>query len=167
MEEKFDILGRLTWLWMNSPLHNDWPIYLLSRFALPPIELNQYLLLERDGMPVAYCSWAFITAETEKQYILNPSELNLSNWHGGDRLWFIDWVAPFAKRDSFSLRTALAKKFPNEVARAIRVKKGSERGRVMEFKGKDIDKKTARENLNRSYADFLNAVATKNTMIGE
>lgn len=42
LADKFTILGKLAWLWMNSPLHRDWPVELLSRFALPPIELGQY-----------------------------------------------------------------------------------------------------------------------------
>ncbi len=116
--DKFTALGKIAWLWMNSPLHRDWTIDLLSRFALPPVELGQYLLLERDGLPVAYCSWAHLSGEAELAYLLDAGNIPLADWNGGDHLWFVDWVAPFGKADSFELKNRLADKFPTSVARA-------------------------------------------------
>lgn len=157
IEQKYDQLGKLAWLWMSSPLHRDWQLNSLSAFVLPPLALDQYLLFERNGMPVGYCSWAFMDARTEANYILNPSELPLADWKSGDRLWFIDWVAPFARQDSFDMKAVLADKFPDTVARAIRVKRQHSKARVMEFKGRNIGSEQARRELNRSYADFVQA----------
>ncbi|WP_411877749.1 toxin-activating lysine-acyltransferase [Polaromonas sp. YR568] len=161
--DKFTILGKLAWLWMNSPLHRDWPVELLSRFALPPIELGQYLLLEREGMPIAYCSWAHLDSRAEADYMLNASNIALADWKGGDHLWFVDWVAPFGKADSRELKNRLADKFPTSVARAIRVKRGSRTGRVMEFRGRDVDRQAARELLSGYYRDFLAGVQAQKT----
>jgi cytolysin-activating lysine-acyltransferase len=152
---KFTVLGKLAWLWMNSPLHRDWTMELLSGFALPPIELGQYILLERDGLPVAYCSWAQLSSRAEAAYMLDASNIPLADWNGGDHLWFVDWVAPFGKADSWEMKRQLADKFPTSVARAIRVKRGSRSGRVMEFRGRQIDRQAAREILTRHFQDFF------------
>lgn len=161
--DKFTVLGKLAWLWMNSPLHHDWEVDLLSRFALPPIELGQYLLLEREGMPVAYCSWAHLDSRAEAAYMLDASNIALADWQGGDHLWFVDWVAPFGKADSLELKNRLADKFPTSVARAIRVKRGSRTGRVMEFRGRDVDRQAAHELLAGYYRDFLAGVQAQKT----
>jgi cytolysin-activating lysine-acyltransferase len=153
--EKYDVLGKLAWLWMNSPLHRNWQVNLLSGFALPPIELGQYLLLERDGLPVAYCSWAHLSSQAEVAYMLNASHIALADWNGGDHLWFVDWVAPFGKADSWELKRQLAEKFPTSVARAIRVKRDSGKARVMEFRGPQTDRLAARETLTRHFQDFI------------
>lgn len=155
------VLGKMAWLWMNSPLHRDWSIDLLTRFALPAIELGQYLLLEREGVPVAYCSWAHMSEQAEAAYMLDPSKLDLADWHGGDHLWFVDWVAPFNARDSWSLKRQLAQRFPLSVARAIRVKRSSTAARVMEFKGRMVDSSVARKILDRYAADFLQNLAAQ------
>lgn len=153
--EKYDVLGKLAWLWMNSPLHRDWQMDLLSRFALPPVELGQYLLLERDGMPVAYCSWAHLSSQAEAAYMLNAANIPLADWNGGDHLWFVDWVAPFCKADSWEMKKRLEEKFPTSVARAIRVKRGNPKARVMEFIGPQADRFAAREVLTHHFQDFL------------
>lgn len=152
-------LGRISWLWMNSPLHRNWPVHLLAQFSIPPIELSQYVLLERDGFPVAYCSWAFMDKETEIRYLLNPSGLARADWRSGDRLWFIDWIAPFSSSDSFKLKDLLANRFPDSIARAIRVKAQKKNARVMEFIGRRLERVQAQNVLTEYHIDFLTAYA--------
>lgn len=131
----FEPLGKIAWLWMNSPLHERWTVDLQRHFILPPVVLGQYELLEREGMPVAYASWAWVSHDVEMSYIGDPSRLPLNAWNSGQRLWFVDWVAPFGKQDSLALRTRLAARFADQVARAIRVKRDRTSARVMEFIG--------------------------------
>lgn len=163
--DKFTTLGKLAWLWMNSPLHCEWPVELLSRFALPPIELGQYLLLEREGMPIAYCSWAHLDSRAEADYMLDASNIALADWKGGDHLWFVDWVAPFGKADSLALKNRLEQMFPTSVARAIRVKRGSRTGRVMEFRGPRIGRQAAQALLAQQGADFLQVLQARKVRI--
>lgn len=153
--ERLALLGKVTWLWMNSPLHADWPIHLAARFLLPAIESDQLLVLEREGLPVAYCSWAWLSLEAELAYLADPSNVLAHDWHSGDRLWFIDWVAPFGAADSLHLRRAMNRRFPAEVARAIRVKRDRNKARVMEFKGPQLDSCVAQERLKTYYDHFL------------
>ncbi|MGY0194638.1 toxin-activating lysine-acyltransferase [Leptothrix sp. BB-4] len=133
----FTALGQIAWLWMHSPLHERWTVDLQRHFILPPVMLGQYELLERDGVPVAYASWAWVSHEVEVAYIGDPGRLPPGAWRSGERLWFVDWVAPFGKRDSLALRTRLALRFHDQVARAIRVKTDRKTARVMEFVGPD------------------------------
>ena len=151
----FDDLGKIIWLWMNSPLHREWPTLLLADFVVPPVKLGQYTLLERDGMPVAYCSWAWLSQEDEINYVTDPANLPLQNWSSGDRLWFVDWVAPFGRKDSFDLRTILNKKFSHSIARALRVKKNSNSSRVMEFKGGQADHEDAHRKFDEYFHEFF------------
>lgn len=153
-------LGKLSWLWMNSPLHRDWDFDAAARFLLPPILLGQIQIIERDAMPVAYCSWAWLSEEAEIRYMIHPSEIRVEDWNGGDRLWFADWVAPFGAADSWQLRGVMAARFPNEVARAIRVKRGSKQARVMEFKGPQLPAAIGRERLKRYYEGFMRAASS-------
>lgn len=155
--EQMALLGKLTWLWMNSPLHREWQVEIATRFLLPPIVLDQIHILERDGMPVAYCSWAWMSEQAEIRYLLNASNIPLSDWQSGDRLWFADWVAPFGAADSWALRSRMAARFPQEVARAIRVKRGKTKARVMEFKGPGLSKDLAEVRFKTYYDSFLQA----------
>lgn len=162
---KFEVTGKISWLWMNSPIHVSWTLDLLSRFILPPIELDQYLLLERDGFPVAYCSWAFLNQKAEVDYMLDPSHISIRDWAGGDRLWFVDWVAPFSNKDSIRMKNELIKKFPHSLARAIRVKREKKNARVMEFKGRELDREKAEIMLDQYYGEFLAHAKQRNLTI--
>ena len=169
LEHQIGQLGKLSWLWMNSSLHREWTVALAARFLLPPIALNQIEIIERDGMPVAYCSWAWLSEQAEVGYLLKPSGITENDWNCGDRLWFVDWVAPFGAADSWQLRSLMAERFPDEVARAIRVKRDSTRARVMEFKGSRLPAATGRERLKRYYEGFLRAsssVASNEHILG-
>ena len=108
----YGTLGRMVWLWSNSELHKTWPVGLQARFALPAAMTGQHCILEREGVPRAYCSWAFLTAEAETRMVLNPNALRPEDWTAGDRLWFIDWIAPFDARDTRALRGHMAHRFP-------------------------------------------------------
>jgi cytolysin-activating lysine-acyltransferase len=155
--EKFRDLGRLTWLWMNSPLHEDWPMNVASRSLLPPLQLDQYMIEERKGMPVAYCSWAFLNQDAEFRYIQNPSALSAADWNAGERLWIMDWVAPFSKTDSWTMRGRLLKRFPHELARALRVKRnGCDVARILSFKGRQMKTEHARNLRARYQSESLN-----------
>ena len=159
--ERFPVLGKIAWLWMNSPLHVSWTVDLLARFILPAIEANQYMLIERDGYPVAYCSWAFLTKNAEFNYLINPSDISVEDWVAGERLWFVDWVAPFAKKDSLTMKNQLIEKFPNSLARAIRVKRHKTNARVMEFRGRKLDPGQASSLHNQYYREFLSTAQEK------
>lgn len=124
------ILGDITWLWMNSELHASWPVLVLERNVLPAIDRRQFLMMRhRNGMPLAYVSWAWLDEAREKQYLRDPLSLSIEDWSSGDRMWLMDWIAPFG--GSTHIASVLRQRlFPHEAAWALRVKKGSTKGRV-------------------------------------
>ncbi|OED46958.1 hypothetical protein AB838_16785 [Rhodobacteraceae bacterium (ex Bugula neritina AB1)] len=156
--ENFETYGKISWLWSNSVLHRDWPVALQAGFILPAIASQQFLLVERDGFPVAYCSWALVDEETEAKYILDPNNLDPDRWNSGDRLWFVDWISPFSSKYSWALRSALVKRYPDKVARALRVKKGSNQARVASFTGHGLKKSESRKIKRQFFEDMLSGL---------
>lgn len=130
-----EALGMITWLWLNSPLHVDWPVHLLASNVWPAIERRQFFILrQRNGLPLVYGSWAWFDEKREVQYLNDPASMPNDAWSCGDRMWFIDWIAPFggSKRVIKKLRQDV---FPNGAAWALRVKKGRTLGLLQDYFG--------------------------------
>lgn len=131
----FDRLGKLAWLWMNSPLHASWATRIMMRNLIPPISIGQYKMLEKGDFPVAYASWAFFSEDAERRYILHPSRIELEDWTSGDRMWLIDFISPFSTRYTIKLKNGLRESFPDRYARALRVHPGGTVARVSTYTG--------------------------------
>ncbi|CRZ19292.1 MULTISPECIES: toxin-activating lysine-acyltransferase [Kingella] len=161
--DKFSELGSIAWLWTNSELHQNWPLSLFSTNVIPAIETQQYVLLVRDGMPIAYCSWARLNLETEVKYINDVTSLKLEDWQSGDRYWFIDWIAPFG--DSYLLTKHMRKLFSDGLFRAIRVDAGSPNGKISEFYGRNVDAKLAMQSFEQYQKELMNALSQQDNFI--
>lgn len=130
-----ELLGSAVWLWMHSPTHRDAPLYALNTDLLPAIKRKQFVLATINNTPVFYTSWASLSEAAERRYIHHASshiaEDDLNSW---DRLWFLDWIAPFGHSQIMS--RLLAKTFfMNKCVRSL-YHRGNDRGiRVMNFHG--------------------------------
>ena len=151
-----EALGMITWLWLNSPLHLDWPVHLLASNVWPAIERRQFFILrQKNGLPLMYGSWARFDKKREHQYLSDPSIIPNDAWSSGDRMWFIDWIAPFggSKRVIQKLRRDI---FPYEAAWALRVKKGRALGQIQDHFGIHVPRSKQLEliqHLQRSLLD--------------
>lgn len=94
--------GMAAWLWMHADKHNERPLYTLDRMLMPAIELGQYVIVIETNhetgavRPVGYLSWANLAPQVEAQYVANPIlGLSRDGWNSGERMWLIDFVAPF------------------------------------------------------------------------
>lgn len=163
MNDNFTELGAITWLWANSNLHKNWTLSLLTTNVIPAIETKQYVLLRRDNMPVAYCSWAKLSLENEVKYINDVTSLKLEDWQSGNRNWFIDWITPFG--DSLRLTKHMRELFADELFRAIRVEENSSRGKITEFHGKSVDPKLASKMFAQYHEDLMSKLSTQNNFI--
>ena len=110
---KFESYGKILWLWSQSATHRGWPTYLQTRFVVPAIFHRQYYILEENGFPVAYFSWALLDLKTEKKYLLNPNSLETEEWKSGDRFWFMDYISPFSSNHTRKLNLEITKLFPD------------------------------------------------------
>lgn len=130
-----EVFGSAAWLWMHSAEHRDVPLLLLSTLLLPALKNAQFVLASENGKPVFYLSWAWLSAEAETRYLSQPPQsMRIEDWTSGDRLWLLDWIAPFGH--TRTMRTLIGRRlFPGWCARAL-YHRGEEKGlRVMEYRG--------------------------------
>jgi cytolysin-activating lysine-acyltransferase len=94
------LLGEMTWLLSQSPLHKALAIGDLEWLVMPAL-INEQFYLFRDGdKPVGLALWAKCNEEAERKLeagMIEPeNRLTLEEWTSGDRIWLVDLVAPFA-----------------------------------------------------------------------
>ena len=132
------VLGSTVWLWMNSDNHNELPLHSLSVALLPAIKRHQFILATQNGQPVFFVSWARLSAEAEERYLKNHQlEMSPEDWNSGDRIWFIDWVAPFGH--TAEIFQILQKDLLKDVYARSLYHRADERGRrIQHFFGKSI-----------------------------
>jgi cytolysin-activating lysine-acyltransferase len=127
-----EVLGSAVWLWMNSENHRNLPLHTLSVALLPAIKNKQFILAFEDGNPVFFVSWANMSTEAEARYLSTHQLLmTQEDWRSGDRIWIIDWVAPFGhtKKMKRFLGGQLA---PSTCARSL-YHRAKERGRRVQY----------------------------------
>jgi cytolysin-activating lysine-acyltransferase len=130
-----EMFGSAVWLWMHSAAHRDAPLHTLSALLLPALKSRQYALGVEGDKPVFYLSWAKLSEDAERRYLSNPPVcMPEADWTSGERMWIVDWVAPFGHTRLMS-RFLAQRLFPGRWARAL-YHRGDERGlRVLTFRG--------------------------------
>lgn len=93
--KNIEAVGKIVWLMGQSKAHQGHDIADLHRVILPPVALQQYRLWEADGFPVGFMTWALFNEETEAGYLDGTRFIQPDDWAAGDRLWLIDFIAPF------------------------------------------------------------------------
>lgn len=103
------VLGEITWLLTQSPIHKQLFVGDLEWFVMPAILLEQFRVfygpLPADApagatpTPAAVAIWAFVSAETEARLEAGAHKLRIDEWTGGDRPWLIELIAPFGGND--------------------------------------------------------------------
>lgn len=133
-----EVLGSAVWLWMHSASHRNYPLHTLSATLLPAIKHRQFMLAYEAGRPVFYLSWANLSLAAEQRYISQPAVLMPdSDWQSGERLWILDWVAPFGHTHKMK-RIVQQQLFANRCGRFL-YHRGNERGlKVKTFHGSAI-----------------------------
>ncbi len=96
--------------------------------VIPAIQTNQFALLTKDSLPVAFCTLAGLNMECEVKYINDVTSLYAKDWISGERKWFIDWIAPFGH--NMDLYKHMRKKYPYELFRAIRLDEYGKTGKI-------------------------------------
>lgn len=89
------VLGEITWLLTQSPVHKQLFIGDLEWFIMPPLLLEQFRIFNGPQHPVGVALWATVSEETEQRLISGAHKLRADEWKGGDRPWLIELIAPF------------------------------------------------------------------------
>jgi len=78
-----------------SAIHKQFTVSDIHRLIYPPIILDQYKLFHKDGKPVAYASWAYLSEEAKDRHLARQGLFQVDDWKSGATLWFMDFIAPF------------------------------------------------------------------------
>jgi cytolysin-activating lysine-acyltransferase len=89
------ILGIVTALMVDSPLHQHFFLADMKWLVIPPVRMRQFRIFRKDGTPFAYACWASVSEETEARLKAGEVRLRPDEWNNGDNIWLIDLVAPF------------------------------------------------------------------------
>jgi cytolysin-activating lysine-acyltransferase len=94
------VLGEMTWLLTQSPLHRALSIGDIEWLLMPAL-IHQQFYIFRDGpQPVGLALWAKCDASGEAKLdrgMIEPeNRLTLEEWNNGSALWLVDLIAPFA-----------------------------------------------------------------------
>lgn len=98
------LLGEMTWLLSQSPLHKVLAIGDLEWLVMPALIHQQFYLFRDGDQPVGLAMWAKCTPEAAAKLdggMIEPeNRLTLEEWTSGDQVWLVDLIAPFANAEN-------------------------------------------------------------------
>ncbi len=95
LSNRLHLIGSITHLMINSTLHQRYKIVDLVERFIPSLIHNQFRYYEVNGSPIGFVNWAWLTDEIEQKFQTGNYVLSLTDWSGGEHLWFPEFVAPF------------------------------------------------------------------------
>lgn len=94
------MLGEMTWLLTQSPLHRALAIGDLEWLVMPALIHQQFYVFRDGDQPVGLALWAkcgpAAAAKLEGGMVEPENRLTLEEWTNGDQIWLVDLIAPFA-----------------------------------------------------------------------
>jgi len=92
---KIPLLGPVAWLMMQQPSTKHIFLTELEWRVMPALVLDQAKLYMREGLPLAYVSWAKLSKEAALRYRAAAHRLAPSDWRSGEQIWLVDVITPF------------------------------------------------------------------------
>ena len=134
---KAHLLGEIAWLMAHSDLHRNWEVGALQQWVSPALQLKQFRLYhQKDGQPVGYIAWAFLTDDKAEKYKDGSTEVFPEDWNAGENLWVMELIAPFGHGTKI-INDMKHNIFPDKVGHALRVMPDG-KTRVMTSKGVNL-----------------------------
>ena len=97
--DKFaEYLGIASWLCSMSKVHKTRDFTSIDRDLLPPILLKQFRIIRDQKLPIAFLTWATVSADVEAK-VKKSEPLALEDWKSGDKLVVVDCIAPFGHKN--------------------------------------------------------------------
>lgn len=98
------LLGEMTWLLTQSPLHRAFAIGDLEWLVMPALIHQQFYIFRDGDRPVGLALWAKCRPEAEAKLergMIEPeNRLTLEEWNNGPNIWLVDLIAPFANGEN-------------------------------------------------------------------
>jgi len=95
MLKRLPMLGPVTWLMMAGAATRHTLLSELEWRVMPPLMLGQAKLYLREETPVAFASWARLSAAAAERYRMAPHHLAPTDWNSGEQLWLVDVLVPY------------------------------------------------------------------------
>lgn len=98
------LLGEMSWLMTQSPLHKALPMEALEWLAMPALIHRQFYIFRDGDRPVGLALWAKCNpaaeAKLERGMLEPENRLTLEEWNNGSTIWLVDLIAPFANAEN-------------------------------------------------------------------
>ena len=93
-------ISDVLYLMGRSDFHNWYGDEEFSKYVMPPLQANQYVILRDEGrVPFVFASWAFPTHDQVGEYVQELEFMPEGYEGGGDIPWLIDFIAEGGKRN--------------------------------------------------------------------
>lgn len=106
------LLGEMTWLLTQSPLHRHFQLNDLEWLVMPALIHQQFYMFRDGDQPVGLALWAKCKADVipklEGGMIEPQNRLTLDEWINGDQIWLVDLIAPFANAENMHREIMMA-----------------------------------------------------------
>ena len=121
-------LGLIISLMAQSKIHRGWYIADIQRLIVPCLRLGQ-CYVRHD----CFATWVWLTKEAEQGYVSSTRKLQPWDMAAGDRLWVVDFVAPYGNvpRHVRGVKEAILEKHPE--AALANVRRLDKQGNVRRF----------------------------------
>lgn len=131
------IYGDMLFLALRSPHHQRMHLANLREAVEPPVVLGQYQIFRFDEIPRGLFTWARLTEDAERRFV-GGEGLRPEDWNGGDRVWIIDLIAPYAGLTAAMVRWIMTPgNFGDGRFRFRRIRDGVPTDRIVEI---DLDR---------------------------
>jgi cytolysin-activating lysine-acyltransferase len=127
-----EALGQIVWLMRQSVSHKHLFMVDLDWLVMPAIQRQQFRLIRKDGNPIGYASWAYLSEEVEERMVSGEKRLGPGDWMSGEKLWLIDLVAPFGGQDII-IRELKEKVFGGAKMKTLQLAPGAIKTAVVEW----------------------------------
>jgi cytolysin-activating lysine-acyltransferase len=98
------LLGEMSWLLTQSPLHRHFQLADLEWLVMPALIHQQFYMFRDGDQPVGLALWAKCKAEVvpklEGGMIEPENRRTLDEWNNGDQIWLVDLIAPFTNAEN-------------------------------------------------------------------
>jgi cytolysin-activating lysine-acyltransferase len=98
------MLGEMVWLLTRSPLHRCFSLADLEWLVMPALIHEQFYMFRDGDQPIGLALWAKCAPESAAKLeagIIEPeNHLTLEEWNGGNQIWLVDLIAPFATAEN-------------------------------------------------------------------
>ena len=96
-DEKEEAFRAILFIMEHSDYHRGWSDENIWTYIIGPLANNKVLVqYNQEGVPIAFCTYAFLTEDRESSYMADSASLQISDFESEDgTLWCIDFAAPF------------------------------------------------------------------------